>query len=215
MGLFRPYETSEPRKDAGKPNLTPKPTKVEDESDRTPTTAAASSVTQSTTQRGEKKSAPTPTRRAAEAARMERIHPTLTRKEARRKARDASRERNEDAWSRAEQSSERQLLRDYVDSRWTFVEFMLPLMLVFLALTMLSGWINQPNLTMTVTFALWTFLIACIVNISSLWRGFKRELATRHPKVSTRGLLMYLVNRSMMIRRFRRPAPRINRGDSF
>lgn len=146
---------------------------------------------------------------------MERIHPTLTRKEARRKARDASRERNEDAWSRAEQSSERQLLRDYVDSRWTFVEFMLPLMLVFLALTMLSGWINQPNLTMTVTFALWTFLIACIVNISSLWRGFKRELATRHPKVSTRGLLMYLVNRSMMIRRFRRPAPRINRGDSF
>jgi hypothetical protein len=48
-----------------------------------------------------------------------------------------------------------------------------------------------------------------------MWRGFKKLLAVRVPKASTRGLLMYGVNRAIQIRRFRMPAPRVKRGESF
>ena len=37
----------------------------------------------------------------------------------------------------------------------------------------------------------------------------------RSPEASTRGLLMYMFNRSLMIRRFRQPTPRIKRGEAI
>jgi hypothetical protein len=48
-----------------------------------------------------------------------------------------------------------------------------------------------------------------------MWRGFKQVLAKRLPNAPTRGLLMYGMNRSIQIRRFRMPPPRIKRGDAF
>jgi hypothetical protein len=48
-----------------------------------------------------------------------------------------------------------------------------------------------------------------------MWRGYKRVLAERLPNSSTKGLLMYGVNRCIQIRRFRMPPPRIKRGEAF
>jgi len=48
-----------------------------------------------------------------------------------------------------------------------------------------------------------------------MWRGFKKVLAERLPRVSPKGLLMYGMNRMIQIRRFRMPSPRIKRGDVY
>lgn len=209
MGFFRPYERTTPAKDAPARTMTPK----------APSSAQASAgedtTRQDTRQAGGKKGVPTPTRKAAEAARMERLHPKLDSKAARKKARQARRIAQDQAWQKAEGSAERTLLRDFVDARWTLVEFMLPAMLVFLALTMLSTYPMFIAIAPYVTIVLWVFLVLNIVNVALLWRSFKRELAQRLPKASYRGLLMYLVNRAMMIRRFRQPRPRISRGESY
>ncbi|MDO4783692.1 MAG: DUF3043 domain-containing protein [Propionibacteriaceae bacterium] len=209
MGFFRPYERTAPAKDATPRTLTPKG----------PSSAQSSETREATPRETRptsgKKGAPTPTRKAAEAARMERLHPRLDSKAARKKARQARRIAQDQAWQKAEGSAERTLLRDFVDARWTLIEFMLPAMLVFLALTMLSTYPMFIAIAPYVTILLWVFLVLNIVNVALLWRSFKRELAQRLPKASYRGLLMYLVNRAMMIRRFRQPRPRISRGESY
>jgi cation transport ATPase len=143
---------------------------------------------------------------------MERLHPTLSPKEQRRADARAKSAARMDSWSRIEQSPERQLLRDYVDTRWTVAEFMLPLMILLMALSMISIQ-AAPQISYYVTLALWPLMIMAIINVAIMWRGFKKLLAERHPGASTKGLLMYMMNRSIMLRRFRQPGPRIKRGD--
>ena len=63
--------------------------------------------------------------------------------------------------------------------------------------------------------SLWVLLGFTLINVGIMWRGFKKLLAERYPDASTRGLLVYMFNRSLMIRRFRQPAARINRGDAI
>jgi hypothetical protein len=62
---------------------------------------------------------------------------------------------------------------------------------------------------------MYVFILLVLLDSYLMWRGFKRVLAERLPGASTRGLLMYGVNRSIQIRRFRLPAPRLKRGDRY
>ena len=159
-----------------------------------------------------KKGTRTPTRAEAEAARMARLHPQLTPKQAKQQERAAAREqrlRNLDA---IENTKERRLARDHVDSRWTITEFTIPLMLVIMAASLAGGgnYTVQTitSLVMLGLFALW------LVNIFWVWRRYKRLLAQRG-LVKQRGMMMYIINRMMTIRALRRPAPAISRGDSY
>ena len=61
---------------------------------------------------------------------------------------------------------------------------------------------------------MYVFILAVLADCYLMWRGFKRVLADRLPGAPTRGLMMYGVNRSIQIRRFRMPAPRLKRGDT-
>ena len=216
MALFRPYERNESAKTDRIQSLTPKGEKAAAKAaaKTAPTApAAAPEAEQPTAPAGiRKKQGATPSRKAAEAARMERLHPTLSPKEQRRADARAKSAARMDSWSRIEQSPERQLLRDYVDTRWTVAEFMLPLMILLMALSMISIQ-AAPQISYYVTLALWPLMIMAIINVAIMWRGFKKLLAERHPGASTKGLLMYMMNRSIMLRRFRQPGPRIKRGD--
>ncbi|MBD4446729.1 DUF3043 domain-containing protein, partial [Xanthomonas citri pv. citri] len=84
---------------------------------------------QKTVSRHTAKKGPTPTRAEAEAARRHRLNPTLSKKEARKRERLAKRERQAAAMEAAERRPERGYLRDYIDSRWTFSEFIMPIFL--------------------------------------------------------------------------------------
>ncbi len=72
-----------------------------------------------------------------------------------------------------------------------------------------------PRITVISTVLMYLFILAVLLDGFLIWRGFKRLLATRAPQAPTRGLLMYAINRSIQIRRFRLPRPRVKRGDTF
>ena len=163
-------------------------------------------------QRG-KKGRPTPTREEAEAARMAALHPKLTKRQAAAQDRQAQQQRQQHAMTKAEERPERVLLRNYLDSRWSLPEFSMPALLLVLV-GLLAG--SRSTLFATfVTMIFYLFLIACIINCIMYWRGFKAELAERHPSASTKGLVFMMVQRMMSIRRFRTPPPVIPRHGKY
>ena len=112
-----------------------------------------------------------------------------------------------------ESTPEKALLRDHVDTRFNLGEVLLPSLVVILALSFLTA--VYPRVSAITTLAMYLFIIAVLIDSAIMWRGFKRVLAERLPGASTRGLLMYGVNRAIQIRRFRMPAPRLKRGDRY
>ncbi len=232
MGLFRPYErkapeTAEPTQaqesasGGGRiSSLTPKGEKraTSRQSDGKPTTTPVpvgtnTGSTRVVTRTPQKKQGATPTRKQAEAERMQRLHPNLSKAEQRRANRDSRYKARVDTWDKVESSPERTLLRDYVDVRWTVTEFLLPVMLLLMAsVVATSAW---PAISFYIGTGLWLMLGLSIINTAIMWNGFKKVLAVRVPDAPKRGLLMYMFNRALMIRRFRRPGPRVKRGDSI
>ena len=222
MGLFRPYErpSETPGESAGgktgqkasEPTPSTKPERKAVSGADAPSSSTSSGPSPEQAARmPQKKDAPTKSRKQAEAERMERLHPTLTPKQQRKADRLARETARMEALDRAEQAPERVLLRDFLDSRWTINEFVLPGMILIMAFTMAT--INNVLLSSYVAMGLWALMIMAIINSWFMWRSFKKILAERIPRANTRGLAMYMFNRSIMLRRFRRPAPRIARGE--
>jgi Protein of unknown function (DUF3043) len=160
-----------------------------------------------------KKDRPTPTRKEAEAARRQRLTTTLSKKEARTASSRQSRAQRMKAISAREAAPEKMLMRDYIDARFNLGEFLLPAVVVILAVTVLGSY--WPSVTVISTLAMYMFIIGVFVDGYLMWRGFKKVLAARLPKASPKGLLLYGMTRSTQIRRFRSPPPRIKRGEAY
>lgn len=160
-----------------------------------------------------KKDRPTPSRKEAEAARRQRVTRTLSKRDARLEASRSARATRMRAINAREGTPEKALMRDYVDARFSIGELLLPSLAVIFGATILSG--PFPRLTVVVTLVMYLFLLLVVLDGFLLWRGFKRVLAERLPNAPTRGLAFYGVNRALQIRRFRMPAARLKRGDSF
>jgi Protein of unknown function (DUF3043) len=166
-----------------------------------------------TTGAGGRKDRPTPSRKEAEAARRQRVNKSLTNRESRRvAARQARAERLRRLGDR-ERAPEKALMRDYVDARLSLGEFLLPAVVVILAITVLGSYL--PEIAVITTLAMYLFIFAVIADEFLMWRGFKRVLAERLPNAPTKGLLMYGMTRSTQLRRFRIPPPRIKRGEAY
>jgi len=159
------------------------------------------------------KGRPTPTRAQAEAARMAALHPTLTKREAAAQDRAAQAARRQQVTAKAEAEPSRVLLRNYVDSRWSILEFAWPMMLLVMVSLLLGG--NFPLISLIGGALLYTFLAACLVNVFIAWRGFTAELSTRLPNASTKGMLMMMFSRMMSPRRFRQPGAAIPRHGAY
>ena len=99
----------------------------------------------------------------------------------------------------------RKYARDLVDARRSVAEFFLPFALLILGLTFFG---TEDMKVFGGT--LWLVLVALIV-MDSIVLGvrLRRGLARSLPDVSHRGALPYALMRSMQIRRFRLPPPRI------
>jgi Protein of unknown function (DUF3043) len=161
-----------------------------------------------------KKEGPTPSRREAEAARRQRVTRTLTKKQARAEAARNARATRVKAMSARDNTPEKALLRDYVDARFSIGELLLPSLVVILVASFAAA--RWPAVTLLATAAMYVFILLVLFDaLVVMWRGYKRVLAERLPNSSTRGLLMYGVNRCIQIRRFRMPPPRIKRGEAY
>lgn len=159
------------------------------------------------------KSTRTPTRKEAEAARMERLNPTLTKKELKERNRAAAAQERQRSQELFEAAPERVLLRNYVDSRWTFSEFVWPVLLILLATAMVGTWF--PRVLPFSTLLAWITMLGMAIDVWICWRGFKRELASHYPRSSKRGLLGYLMSRMMTPRRWRQPGTAVDREPLF
>jgi len=166
------------------------------------------------------KGRPTPTRREAEQERKKRMKQKRSRKEtsklerqrrgeARQKAREAM-ETGDDRYLPArDKGPARRLCRDVVDSRYNLAEYLLPILVLILVLSL----INTP---WAVTFVYGTWLVAILgtaVDSVLLVTKTRRALRTRLPDASTKGTTAYTVMRSTQMRRLRLPKPQIGRGE--
>lgn len=162
------------------------------------------------------KGRPTPKRREAEKGRRRSITAPRDRKEAYRAMRERQREERARSMQALRTGDERHLpprdrgpvkryARDMVDSRRTVAEFFLPLALLILVLTFTSS----PQLEL-IGSTLWMVLVVMIVVDSVLLvLRLKRGLRRSFPDEPHRGAVPYALMRSMQIRRFRLPPPRV------
>ncbi|MGL5405887.1 MAG: DUF3043 domain-containing protein [Propionibacteriaceae bacterium] len=195
MGLFRPYQRDEAKTSNAK--------------------ASDLVITTDTTQTApvEGKGRPTPSRKQAEAARMERLHPTLSKRERKAADRATARASRYSASDQLEKRPERVLLRNFIDNSWHISEFIMPVMiLVLLALILTRQW---PQISFAITVFMWALFLVAIADMAITWWRFKRVLRERLPEASKRGLLVYAINRMIQIRRFRIPGPAIKRGAGY
>ncbi len=165
------------------------------------------------------KGRPTPKRREAEKGRRRAAVAPKTRKEAYRSMRERQREDRTHQMAALKAGDERNLpprdrgpvrryVRDVVDARRTVAEFFLPFALLILALTFTSN-------TQLRTFgsALWLTLVALIIVDSlALVRRLRRGIRRNFPDQPAKGVVPYALMRSMQIRRFRLPPPRLKAG---
>ena len=160
-----------------------------------------------------RKSGPTPSRKEAEAARRQRVTQTYSKREARQLNARQNRSERMRALAARDSTPEKALMRDYVDHRFSIGEILLPALVLILALSFLNTLFPQAAVFGTVL--MYVYVLAVLVDLFLMWRGFKKVLAKRIPGASTRGLAFYGANRAIQIRRFRIPPPRIKRGEAY
>lgn len=191
MGLFRPYERSE---EAAEP---------------TSTDAGAPQAAQPA-----KKDAPTPSRKEAEAARRERLHPSLTPAQQRKADRQAQTTARQRAYVEADNEPGRVLMRDFIDSRKGFAQWSMPALMISLAVSLALVYVNTQLATIS-AFLPYIVIFAIVGDLFVMWAGYKKLHAKRLPRVPLKGLLAYGINRSINFRRFRVPAARVKPGDEI
>jgi hypothetical protein len=166
------------------------------------------------------KGRPTPKRNEAQGRRTgPPPPPPTTRKEAyrRMRAQQAARRaetrqgaaRGDDAYLPArDRGPVRKLVRDIVDSRRNVGSFFLAIAGVALIGTI------APSLAVRsyASFLLFGFFLLLIVDSFVLGRRIKKIVGQRHPDARTRGIVMYGISRSTMIRRWRFPKPDVPLG---
>ena len=138
------------------------------------------------------KNRPTPKRREQEAARKRplvvadrkaaRQADRLKRREASAKMRQAMVTGDDAHLPARDKGPERRFIRDHVDARWNLGEFMLPVMLVVLALSFIrTSWA-----TMAVFVMVYGLLLVAVVDAVLMWRGLKKKLVAKFGAAGSR-----------------------------
>jgi hypothetical protein len=171
--------------------------------------------------REDRKGRPTPTRKAAEEARKQRLAPARGRKA----TGAASRQRASDQRAKVRQAMEtgderylpardrgpvKKLIRNYIDSRRTIGEWLLIVFFVVIAV----GW----TVPAAAAYSGWGFLVilaAMAVDSVRIVRGVKSEIRSRFGDDETKGVAMYAVMRAWQMRRLRLPKPQVGHGDKI
>src|SRR5215831_10313461 len=105
----------------------------------------------------------------------------------------------------------KKLARDYVDSHRRPSEYYM-YVLIILLVALLS---RNVTLNTYVSPLVLVLIVVVVVDAYLIRRALHKLAAERYPGESTRGMTTYAVMRSLQIRRFRMPAPRLKPGDKF
>jgi hypothetical protein len=110
-----------------------------------------------------------------------------------------------------DQGPVRHFIRDYVDSHFSLIELLIPLMLVVLIL----GWTGNSKVTTYANFSLLAVFVLIIVDLVRLRLRVRRELATRFPDASVKGTTYYAFARSLQMRFMRLPKAQVKIGQQL
>jgi DUF3043 family protein len=186
---------------------------------RTKSEPAPANVETEASSTGTRKGRPTPSRKEAEALNKARNKVPRTRKEqaaARRlantesssKMRDAMKTGDERYLPARDKGPVRRFIRDFVDSKFSFIELLLPTMVVVLIL----GWSGSRALASFANAALLAILLVIIVEVVRMRFRLRNELQRRFPDQPLNGTTYYAVMRALQMRFMRMPKAQVKIG---
>ena len=134
-----------------------------------------------------------------------------TRGESSRKVRQAMKTGDERYFMPRDKGPVRRFIRDFVDVRFSFVELMIPVMILVLVL----GWTGRANLMQIGNTILLGMLLLVVVDLVLLRFRLRRELAQRFPEEPTKGTTYYAVTRAMQMKFMRLPKSQVRIGQTL
>ena len=168
------------------------------------------------------KGRPTPSRKEAEAAAKARAKTPRTRKQAAaaqrlaradssRKVRQGMKTGEERYLLARDKGPVRRFIRDFVDSRWSAVELMIPVLIV----SMVLGYSGNGGASLFSSYLLLAMFVIVIVEMTGLRWRIRREVKQRFPGEPLKGLSYYAIIRAMQVRFLRLPKAQVKRGGSL
>ena len=168
------------------------------------------------------KGRPTPTRKEAEAAARARAKTPRTRKEqaaaaravrgeSSRKIREAMKTGDERYLPTRDRGPVRRFVRDFVDSRFSFIELMVPILVV----TLILGYSGSTYLAGVANSVLFGALLLIVLDMVILRFRLRRELARRFPGESVKGATYYAVMRALQMKFMRLPKAQVKIGQKL
>ena len=168
------------------------------------------------------KGRPTPSRKEAEAAARARAKAPRNRKEQARaqrlaraessqKVRAAMKSGDERYYLPRDRGPVRRFVRDFVDTRFSIIELMIPLLIV----TMVLGYSGNPRLAGFGNTLLLGTLLLVVMDMVFLRFRLRRELARRFPEENPKGTTYYAVTRAMQMKFMRLPKAQVRIGQEL
>ena len=168
------------------------------------------------------KGRPTPSRREAEAAAKARAKTPRTRKEVARAQRESRTESSrsvraamkagdERYYLARDQGPVRRFIRDFVDSRFSFIELMIPLLVV----TMVLGYSGNARLAQIGNTVLMGTILLVALDMVLLRFRLRKQLAIRFPDEPTKGTTYYAITRGLQMKFMRLPKAKVKIGQEL
>lgn len=168
------------------------------------------------------KGRPTPTRREAEAAAKARAKAPRSRKEQMKAQRSSRSESSQKVRQAMKTGDERFLpprdkgpvkrfIRDFVDSRFSFIELMVPLLIV----TMVLGYSGNARLSSIGNSILVGTMLMVVIDMVFLRLRLRKELGRRFPDAPTKGTTYYAIMRALQMKFMRLPKPQVKIGQKL
>lgn len=105
----------------------------------------------------------------------------------------------------------RRFVRDFIDSRVSFAELALPLVII----CFVPSFVGSSTVTQVANEILIVMILVIAVNLVFLRFRLGRELARRFPDGSTRGLTWYMCSRALQLRFIRAPRAQVRIGQQL
>jgi len=166
------------------------------------------------------KGRPTPSRKEAEAAARERARASVDKKaaakllrekrtEANRKMREGMKAGEEKFLPARDQGPVKRFVRDWVDSRLTFMEFLLPVLLLILILAQ----VGNEDVRSAANMLQLASMLLLVTDTVLLRVRLKKALKAKFPDENLKGTTMYAFIRTLQLRFMRLPKPAVKFGD--
>ena len=135
----------------------------------------------------------------------------LARAESSTKMRQAMRTGDERYLPARDRGPVRRFVRDYIDSRFSLIELLIPVMVLVLAL----GYSGRPNLVALANTAMLVTFLVIAVDMVRLRFRIKREIGRRFPGESMKGITYYALSRAMQPKFLRMPKSQVRIGQKL